>query len=118
MHSNGAPNLVRLIFEGVSKSTNQRSNLLLSVMKSMLTELCDSEAVPENCAVDIVHLMSLNSHDLSSNNLAELVQLCLSFIKKGKNLKGKYVSLIPRFHFIYKIIPQTIFDIDGFLYFQ
>ncbi len=60
-------------------------------MKSILTELCDSEAVPENCAVDIVHLMSLNSHDLSSNNLAELVQLCLSFIQKGKNLKGKLV---------------------------
>lgn len=68
---------------------------MLNVMKSILTELCDSEAVPENCAVDIVHLMSLNSHDLSSNNLAELVQLCLLFIQKGKNLRGKWLSLFP-----------------------
>ncbi|XP_059352281.1 Fanconi anemia group I protein-like isoform X2 [Daphnia carinata] len=95
VHSNGAPNLIRLVLEGLSNSTHHRDNLTLNVMKSILTELCDSEAVPENCAVDIVHLMSLNSHDLSSNNLAELVQLCLSFIQKGKNLRGKWLSLFP-----------------------
>ncbi|KAK4022819.1 hypothetical protein OUZ56_008265 [Daphnia magna] len=95
VHSNGAPNLIRLVLEGLSNSSHHRDNLMLNVMKSILTELCDSEAVPENCAVDIVHLMSLNSHDLSSNNLAELVQLCLSFIQKGKNLRGKWLSLFP-----------------------
>ncbi|KAI9555688.1 hypothetical protein GHT06_018203 [Daphnia sinensis] len=95
VHSNGAPNLIRLVLEGLSNSSHHRDNLMLNVMKSIITELCDSEAVPENCAVDIVHLMSLNSHDLSSNNLAELVQLCLSFIQKGKNLRGKWLSLFP-----------------------
>lgn len=84
-----APNLIRLILEGLSNSTQTRNNLMVTVMKSIITELCDSEAVPENSAVDIVHIISLRSHELNSCDLAELVQLCLSFIQTGKNLKGK-----------------------------
>ena len=62
---------------------------MLNVMKAVITELCDSEAVPESCVVDIVHIISMKSHELSSSDLAELVQLCLSFIQSGNNLKGK-----------------------------
>lgn len=62
---------------------------MLHVMKAIVTELCESEAVPEGSAIDIVHVMSLKSHELSSSDLAELVQLCIFFIQSGKNLKGK-----------------------------
>ncbi len=62
---------------------------MLKVMVSIVTELCDSEAIPEGSAIDIVHVMSMKSHELSSSDLAELVQLCLKFIQTGKNLKGK-----------------------------
>ena len=89
VHTNGAPSLVRLILEGLSNSTQHRNNLMLKVMKAIVTELCDSEAVPEASAIDIVHVMSMKVHELSSSDLTELVQLCLKLIQCGNNLKGK-----------------------------
>ncbi len=61
-------------------------------MQAVLTEVCDSEAVPEASAQDIIHVMSLRIHELSSNDLAMLIQACLKFIQLGKNIQGKYVN--------------------------
>lgn len=89
MHSNTASNLVCLLLDGIASSNQNRNGLLLKVMQSILIELCDSEGVPENSAVDIVHVMSLKCPDLEPNDLAKLVSYCLSFIQSAKNLKGK-----------------------------
>lgn len=89
VHSNGASNLVCLLLEAVASSKHHRNGLLLKMMQSILTELCDSEGIPENSAVDIVHIMSLKCPDLEPNDLAKLVSYSLSFIQSGKNLKGK-----------------------------
>lgn len=62
---------------------------MLRVIQLTITEICESEAVPENTAMDIVHIISLKSHELSSNDLAKIVQHCLSFILARKNLQGK-----------------------------
>lgn len=89
VHSNGAPALVRLLLEGIAHSEQSRNSLMLRVMQAVLNELCDSEGLPESSARDIVHVMSLKSHDLNSNDLALLVQHCLKFVQSGKNIQGK-----------------------------
>lgn len=58
-------------------------------MQSLVDELCDSEGVPEASAIEIVHVMALKIPDLEPNDLAKLVQSCLTSIQSGKNLKGK-----------------------------
>ena len=90
VHSNGSPNLVHIILEGLSNST-QHGNLMLEVMKSTLTELCKSEAVPEASAGAIVRVISIKVREMNSSDMAELLQLCVNFIQSGGNLKKKCV---------------------------
>jgi len=89
LHSSAASELIGAILDGISNSKVNRNSLLLNVIESIVTELCDSEAVPERTAMEVVDVISSKIHELDSNDLAKLIQHCLSFIQSGKNLQGK-----------------------------
>ena len=100
LHSNAASELIGTVLEGISKSKVDRNGLFLKVLESIIIELSDSETIPECTAMEVVHVISSKSHELNSNDLAKLVQNCLSFVQLGKNLKGKYDISFQMFNYI------------------
>lgn len=92
MGSHCASELLGAILDSLFDSSQNRNALALRLMEVALEELRDGD-IEVSPSMEIVHVLSLASSRLSSDDLAKLIQILLSFLSAGRNLKGKYVCL-------------------------